>query len=196
MISLLERNGGSDLRIDTARFFLRPLNLNDCTETYLSWLNDVEVSRYTGRYGRKFVQSDMIDYVEATNKSPEQLLLGVFTKDNKEHIGNVLLDDYNAQNGTIWIANMIGNKDYWAQGTAVEVDKYLIHFAFQNLNIRKFMIGNLAPHRAATFMSTQMGFEKEALHKKHFAYDGGHVDVIYFALFPDQFYKKFPEFKD
>ncbi len=71
-----------------------------------------------------------------------------------------------------------------------------MHFAFQNLGVRKFTIGNLAPHRASTFMASQLGFTKEALHKKHFSYDGDYVDVIYFGLQKDEFYQKFPEFSD
>ncbi len=196
MTSLLEIAGGHDLRIETKRFYLRPLSEGDCGDKYLSWLNDNEVSRYTGRYGRKFIKDDMVNYVMEANSSPKQLLLGLFVKENKSHIGNILLDDYNSANGTIWISNMIGDKDYWAKGAVIEADKHLIHFAFKNLKIRKFMIGNMAPHRAATFMSTQLGFEKEALHKKHFAYDGGYVDVVYFGLFADRFYEKFPELKN
>ena len=34
------------MRIDAKRIFLRPLEKADCTNLYVSWLNDPEVNRY------------------------------------------------------------------------------------------------------------------------------------------------------
>jgi len=174
--------------------YLRPLGDEDISDRYLRWLNDPEVSRYTDRSGRKFERQDIIDYVATANCSPDQLLLGIFLKDNDEHIGNTLLRDVDFHNGTGEISNMIGEKDYWGKGVVVDTDKYLIHYAFSVLKLRKIIIGNLAPNRGATFKSSQLGFTLEGQLREHAVMDGRPVNVLRFGLLQREFYEKFPEF--
>ena len=194
--SLLSRCGGPALRIACEKSLLRPLGADDLTDGYLGWLNDPEVSRFSNRRGRKFTFDDMRAYVDAANAAPDRLLLGIFLRPTGRHVGNIGLNLFDRANGLAEISNLLGERESWGRGIIVDAGKHLIHFGFQRLGVRKFVMGNLAPHRASTFKSTSLGAQLEGRRKRHQRLDDDYVDVLEFGLFADAFYERFPELKD
>ena len=175
---------------------LRKLTKDDCADRYLSWLNDKEVNRYSQREGHVYSISDLYTYVDEMNsEDSNHLLAGIFWKENQEHIGNVLLGPVDFKNRNAEIANMVGEKAYWGKGVAVDADKTLMHYSFSKLNMHKITIGNIAPNKAATFMSRQLGFVPEARLREHVMWQNKYVDVLRFSIMKNEFYQKFPQMK-
>jgi len=195
-MSLVDQLGGSVFRIETEKSILRPLAESDLTDRYLGWLNNPEINRFSSRRNRKFSRADMASYVEEANASPDKLLLGIFTRDENEHVGNVLFDFNDRANGIATIANLIGETSHWGGGYVVDADKHLIHLGFGHLGVRKFVLGNLASNRASTFKSTSLGAQLEGRLRQHELLDDVYVDVLRFGLFANEFYTHFPELKD
>jgi len=185
----------SDINFKGDVVSLRKLSSADCTDRYLSWLNDPEVNKYSGRTGRTFSMMDVEDYIEQANKpDSDSLLLGIFWSENSLHIGNALLGPIDEKNSTAEISNMIGEKDYWGKGVAVDADKMIIHYAFAELKLNKMTIGNIAPNRAATFLTYQLGFKLEGKLRNHVRWQGDFVDELRFGLLKDEFYLKYPDY--
>lgn len=191
--SLLTRCGGHAFRIACEKSFLRPLGADDLTETYLGWLNDPEVNRFSNRRDRAFSFDDMRAYVEAANASPDRLLLGIFLHPAGNHVGNIGLYLFDRDNGLAEVSNLLGDRASWGRGVIVDAGKHLIHFGFQCFGVRKFVMGNLAPNRASTFKSTSLGAQLEGRRKRHQRLGDDYVDVLEFGLFADAFYERFPE---
>lgn len=186
----------SSLRFEGQATCLRKLSLSDCTERYLSWLNSPEINKYSRRSGKTYTMTDIRNYVQEMNSSDSlHLLMGIFWKENSLHIGNVLLGPIDLKNANTEISNLIGEKEYWGKGVAVDADKQLIHYAFSKLNLHKITIGNIAPNKGATFMSRQLGFLPEAKLREQVLWEGKFIDVLRFGLISKEFYEKFPEFK-
>lgn len=194
--SLLSRCGGSALRIECEKSVLRPLGADDLTERYLGWLNDPEVNRFSNRYGRTFTFDDMRAYVDAANAAPDRLLVGIFLRSPSEHIGNIGLYFFDQANGVADVSNFLGTRSRWGSGIIVDADKHLIHFGFQRLGIRKFVMANVAPNRAATFKSATLGAKIEGRRKSHQRLGENYADVLEFGLFAEPFYERFPELLD
>lgn len=194
--SLLSRYGGPAFRIACEKSVLRPLGADDLSDDYLGWLNDPEVSRFSNRRGRKFTFDDMRAYVDAANAAPDRLLLGIFLRPSGRHVGNIGLYFFDRPNGLAEVSNLLGERESWGRGVIVDADKHLIHFGFQRLGVRKFVMGNLAPHRASTFKSTSLGAQLEGTRKRQQRLGDDYVDVLEFGLFADAFYDRFPELKD
>lgn len=193
--SLLTQFGGPALCIACEKSVLRPLGTDDLGERYLGWLNDPEVNRFSSRRGQTFSFDDMRAYVAAANASPDRLLLGIFLKPAGEHVGNIALLLLDRANGLAEVSNLLGERASWGQGIIVDAGKHLIHFGFQRLGVRKFVMGNLAPHRASTFKSTSLGAKLEGRRRRHHRLGDDYVDVLEFGLFADAFYERFPELK-
>ncbi|MFQ5955288.1 MAG: GNAT family N-acetyltransferase [Kiloniellales bacterium] len=194
--SLLKQCGGPALRVGCEKSVLRPLGPDDLGERYLGWLNDPEVSRFSNRRGQTFTFDDMRAYVEAANASPDRLLLGIFLKPDGEHVGNIGLYLFDRANGLAEVSNLLGERSSWGKGIIVDAGKHLIHFGFQRLGVRKFVMGNPAPQRASTFKSTSLGAQLEGRRRRHRRLGNDYVDVLEFGLFADAFYERFPELRD
>jgi RimJ/RimL family protein N-acetyltransferase len=191
--SLLSRCGGPEFSITAGKSELRPLKAADLTSTYLGWLNDPETNRFSNRHGRHFTHDDMRAYVEAANASPDRLLLGIFLHETGAHIGNSCLYLFDQANGLAEISNLLGERSSWGRGIIVDTAKHMIHLGFQQLGVRKFVMGNMAPHRASTFKSTSLGAKLEGRRRRHARCGEEYVDVLEFGLFADEFYERFPE---
>ncbi len=183
-----------DLEFYGEKIYLRKLKISDCTDRYLSWLNDETVNRYSSRYKKRFYMDDLRNYVDQMNsKKSNHLLVGIFDIINKEkHIGNTLLGPIDYNNCRSEISNLIGEKDFWGKGVAFESCRILIHYAFSVLDLNKITIGNISKNRGATFLTKQLGFALEGKLIAEMNLDNKYYDVLRFGLFKDSFYKKFP----
>ena len=94
------------------------------------------------------------------------------------------------------VSNLLGERANWGQGIIVDADKHLIHFGFQRLGIRKFVMANVAPSRGATFKSATLGAKMEGRHIDHQRFGDSYADVLEFGLFAEPFYERFPELLD
>ncbi len=72
--------------IFTDRFILRPLNINDVSESYAGWLSDNKTSQYIKT---KINLTDLRLYVAERSGREDALFLGIFVKNTKFHIGNI-----------------------------------------------------------------------------------------------------------
>jgi len=194
-VSLLSKCGGPALRIACEKSVLRPLAAEDLTDAYLGWLNDPEINRFSVRRDRRFTLDDMRAYVDAANAAPDRLLLGIFVHPSGRHVGNIGLYYFDPANGLAEVSNLLGERESWGRGIIVDAGRHLIHFGFQRLRVRKFVMGNLAPHRASTFKSTSLGAQLEGRRIRHQRLGDDYVDVLEFGLFADAFYERFPELK-
>ncbi len=193
---LLQLAGGPELRILGEHVYLRPLGHADATERYHRWLNDKEINRYSERRGRSFSREDIRAYLDDANTSPTLLQQGIFMRADNAHVGNISLRVTNVGARVAEVATLIGETEYWGRGVIVDAAKALIHFAFQELGIRKITLGNYAINRASTFKSRQLGAKLEGRFREAALIDGAYVDVLEFGLFADEFYEKFPQLAD
>ena len=92
---------------------LRPLTLDDVTETYVGWLQDPEVTRYlmagrtpqTARTVRAFVETLLLSAAQ-----PFAILL------DGRHVGNTQLQQISGVDGTAEVGILLGDRTCWGQG--------------------------------------------------------------------------------
>ena len=73
--------------LDDKNIFLGPLSKEDNLENYTNWLNDQETTLFMGS-GRFPVSVDGLkNYIDRYNNSEEGMLLGIFLKKARKHIG-------------------------------------------------------------------------------------------------------------
>tara|TARA_Y100000588_G_C14183698_1_gene894865 strand:- start:50 stop:673 length:624 start_codon:yes stop_codon:yes gene_type:complete len=190
LLSLLEQN---KLQLDGDNVYLRPLGKADISEQYLSWLNDEQINQYSERRGKNYTLKDLHNYIDEANTSFNLLQLGIFISQNSSHVGNISLRITNIGARVAEVATLIGETDYWGRGIIVDAAKTLIHFAFQEIKLRKITLGNYSLNRASTFKSKQLGATLEGRFRESAFINGEYVDTLEFGLFPDNFYQKFPE---
>jgi len=136
--------------------------------------------------------NDISIFIASANESQERLLLGIFTKEDNQHVGNIQITIIDLNAGVAEISNLIGEQDYWGKGVIKDADTQAIHFGFSALQIQKFAMGNIAPHRASTFKSRILGAQLEGRLRNLTFHKGKLVDVLRFGLLKKEFYAEYP----
>ena len=102
---------------------LRNLAANDIRATYVEWMNDYEVTRYTEQRFLKTTQRDIISYLETVAQSSSDLFYGIY--ENSEHIGTIKLGNINFRHLTADLSYLIGSKKHWGKGiTALRYQRW------------------------------------------------------------------------
>src|SRR5690606_30548095 len=89
---LMEHKLKRDKLILTGKnIFLMPIVLADCTERYLSWLQDPEINQYLEtRWSPQNMQS-IEQFVESMLDDPNNYLFAIRDLTTEQHIGNIKL---------------------------------------------------------------------------------------------------------
>ena len=103
------------------RFILKTLTVDNVTNEYLSWFADNQAKKYIEYASNKHTIQDLKVYVREKENSNNAWLLGIFTKDLSEHIGNIKYEPIDLSNRTAEMGILIGNEDWRGQGVGTEV---------------------------------------------------------------------------
>lgn len=171
------------------KVYLRPLEESDIGEEYLSWLNDFEVTRYveTGKFPVHL--SDLRKYLERFQNSTTDFIFAIIDRQTDRHIGNVTLNRIKWIHRTADTGIIIGVKEFWGKGYALEAWSLLIEYAFRRLGLRKIMAGAIADNEASIHVLKKLGFKVEGVARQQTFVDGDYRDSILFGLLRDEFYK-------
>ena len=99
--------------IDGEKIALRPLREEDINDTYLSWLNDGEVTKYLETGTFPVTADELRKFYEAISKSKTDVLFAIIDKSTDTHIGNIKLGGINWVHRFADLGIMIGDKISW-----------------------------------------------------------------------------------
>jgi len=158
-------------------------------ETIRKWKNSPDV--YTNFANRNFVsaiQQENWFATQATNKN--SLFLLIINNETSIPIGQIHLESIDHKNrNAIW-GIYIGDPDFRTGYFAVEAVYLLFDYAFDYLNLRKIYGNTLETNSNGIKFHTSIGFTEEARFKHHIFVDGSYVDLIWIALFKNDWFKK------
>jgi RimJ/RimL family protein N-acetyltransferase len=165
--------------IVSERIILDTLSAPDVTDTYVSWLNDPAINRYLEvRFSSHSIES-VRNTVSAFNDSPDSLLLGIFLKAPRRHIGNIKLGPIDPMHGRGDIGIVIGDKACWGKGFATDAIVALVDYAFGTLGLTKLIAGCYSNNLGSMKAFLKVGFEEEGRLKDYWSSpDGGREDEV------------------
>lgn len=163
---------------------LRPLQLSDVSERYLSWLGDNEVMQgiATGGYTMEKLRA----YVGEKISDPNVAFYAVCDKETGLHIGNAKLDfmDVNARVAEFGL--LLGDKNYWGRGIGKEATRLLMSYGFGRMELRKIWLAVYENNPNAKRLYESVGFILEGTLRKHVAVNGQYYDKHLMGLFPGE----------
>ncbi len=163
------------------RLRLEPFAEKHLTETYVSWLNDPEVTRFSEQRFRIHTLQSCREYASAVAASADELWAIVIDADAR-HIGNIVAHiDMNHRVTDIGI--MVGERPVWGQGFGYEAWDRVVSHLLQERAMRKVTAGTLACNKAMLSIMQRSGMVEEGRRIRQQIVDGKEVDVIYFGRF-------------
>lgn len=126
--------------IETERFVLKVMTPELVTETYLSWFSDSESSTFIEYAKKKTSLEDLKIYVQEKFLSEEALMLGIFSKESKKHLGNIKFEPIDMKKGKAVLGILIGDKGWRGKGLFAEISTAL-EKELKNCGIKTIYLG-------------------------------------------------------
>ncbi len=160
---------------------LRPFT--EFTESYLDWLNDIEVNQYTSRGVYPVTEAQAREYV-ATCQSPDRIVLGIYTPD---HIGNISLQKIDLFNRQAELAILIGERSAWGKGYGLEAAQLLCAHGFNQLGLNRIYCGTHQGNTGMQKLALKLGMKEEGRSRQALFKNGEFADVIHFGMLKEEF---------
>lgn len=167
-----------EIRLEGNNIYLRSVKISDATKEYVNWLNDPEVNQYLESRFSKHTMKNLKEYIKKILKDPSYIFLAIIQKDSNKHIGNIKLGPINKHHKFAEIGIMIGDKNSWGHGYAMEAIKLLSDFSFNKLKLHKITAGAYENNVGSIKAFTKNGFVIEGIRKELFLFKGKYIDSV------------------
>lgn len=178
-------------RLRTASLELVPYERRFLTERYVSWLNDPEVVKYSEQRHRRHTIETSRAYVDSFDEGPNYLWAICRPGEpggDLDHIGNISAA-VNTHYALADISIMIGEKREWGKGRGLEAWLAVCDFLFRQ-GMRKVTGGTLSPNRGMLTIMERAGMMPDGVRARHYVIGGEEVDIVYRALFRDDWLRR------
>lgn len=165
---------------------LRQIELDDCTISYVKWLNDPEVVQYLETKWAKQNLETIRDFVDGQRRNNHSFLFAIVSKENNMHIGNIKIGPVNVHHKHADISYFIGNKTYWNKGIATEAVRLICGFGFQELGLNKVEAGAYETAAASWRALEKNGFKREGTLREQAYLDGKYIGVFRYGLLKNE----------
>lgn len=173
--------------LEGKNIFLCPLYKEDNLKDYACWLNDQETTLFMGSGRFPASLEGLKNYIDKYNNSSEGMLLGIFLKRSKKHIGNITLHQIDWRNRNAEIGIFIGDKQSRGKGYATQAISLMAEHAFSKLNLRKLCTGMIEGNEASKKAFEKVGFKVEGALREHFHLNGKYLDCYRLGLLRSEF---------
>ena len=187
-VDILEVKSTKRFDDNASKVFLRPLTAENASATYLSWLQNTEVTKYLQLDSPPLSISDLVNYLSLIHKSSNDVLFGIFEKVQETHIGNIKLGGINWIHSFGDVGVMIGDTSYWRRGYASDALSLLCKIAFNHLCLVKLIAGANEENVGSSYLFTNAGFNLEGkrIHQ-YINRAGNRCNTLLFGLLRDDF---------
>ena len=169
--------------LEGARITLRPVLRTDLNESYVGWMNDIEVSKFTDIRFNKVSHEDLIQYWERYNNSSDNPWFAICLSDTLQHIGNIKLGPINSKHSIAPLSLFIGDRNSWGKGYATTAIKMITHWSFEELKLFKLYAYIYKDNIASIRAFQKAGYRQEALYKDDvYVSPGKRTDLLRVAL--------------
>lgn len=161
---------------------MKNIELADCTEKYVNWLNNNEINRYLEcRLSVQTLES-VARFVLDMKESKTNYMFAIVHKKLNMHIGNVKIGPIHPLYKNAFVGYLIGEKQYWGKGFASEAVYLATKFCFDSLDLHKVNAGIIASNIGSIKVLEKLGFKKEACIRDDEFQDGKYWDVYRYGV--------------
>lgn len=171
--------------IETSRLLIVPFFEQYLTQTYVNWLNDPLVVRYSEQRHRSHTLESCRQYWRSFTNTPHYFWAVTAIDPKLGHIGNLnaYVDEVNS---VADVGIMIGARDVWGGGYGLEAWVAVCNYLLYDVGIRKVTAGTAAVNRGMLRIMEKAGMAADGRRIGQYMMDGVEVDVVHAALFKNR----------
>lgn len=152
---------GSPVEIETARFVLRELTVDDVSARYLGWLSDSAAKKWIVTAETTRGLADLREYVRQRVGREDVLFLGIFSKVGSLHIGNIKYEPVLRDEGRAELGVLIGDPAFRGKHVFSEVLAASAAWLKLHRQIRRIYLGVERENLPAVNAYRNAGFVEE-----------------------------------
>jgi len=165
---------------------LRPIQISDCSQRYLSWLQDPQISKYLETRWTTQTMESIQSFVASKIESDLEYLFAIIEKETDQHIGNIKIGPVNSHHMYADVSYFIGEKSCWGKGYATDAIRLITRFGFEELGLYKVQAGVYENNIGSMKALKKVGFVQEGCLRKQLLSDGNREDHLLFGIFEDE----------
>ena len=171
--------------LETAKLRIVAFNEQHLSQTYVEWLNDPEVVRYSEQRHHHHTLEICRAYFATFENTPHLFLAIEGNKGDLGHIGNmtVTIDPFN---GLADLAILIGERQAWGKGLGLEAWSAVLSVLLAKPWVRKITAGAVESNRAMVSIMRKSGMIEDGMRRSHLLVNGVPDDVLYYAAWPPE----------
>ena len=166
------------------RIYLSPRNIED-VEKFTEWMNDFEVTDYTGRSSEIMSLEEEKKYLQ-DNNNPEATF-AIVTLGEDKLIGTVGLENINHTHRVASLGIFIGDKDYLSKGYGTEAIRLLLDYGFNYINLHRIQLHVMSFNERALKCYKKCGFKETGLLRENRFVNGKYYDTISMDILENEF---------
>jgi len=154
---------------------------SDIGKTYISWLNDPDVVRFSNQ---RFLEHDFESCLRylASFDGTKNLFINVRNLSDERSLGTMTAY-VSSHHGTADVGIMIGDKSAWGLGYGQDAWNTLTDWLLEQNGTRKITAGTLACNTGMIKLMERSGMHHEATRKAQEVINSEAVDILYYARF-------------
>lgn len=170
------------------RIYLSPRNVEDA-EIFVKWLNDFEVTDYTGRSSNVMDIEGEKEYL--SSKKNNSVNFVIVKLENDEMIGTIGFDNIDYINRVATLGIMIGEKENREKGYGTEAINLILDYGFNYLNFRNINLEVAEFNDRGIACYKKCGFKEMGRTRKTIFLNGKYYDKLIMDMLSEEFDKSY-----
>lgn len=170
------------------RIYLSPKGTTDEElEKFTEWMNDFEVTDYTGRSGQITTIVGEKEWLENSAKDTANRNFNIIESKDNELIGTIGLEHFNWIERSAVLGIFIGDKDFRSNGYGTEAIKLLLEYGFRYLNLHSIRLNLLSINERAHKCYLKCGFKDTGCSREQIFLNGKYYDKLHMDILEYEF---------
>lgn len=169
-------------RFRGARVTLRLVTLEDCTDRYVSWLEDPEVAQYLETRWSTQNLASVREFVGSMVDSTHSYLFAIVENERSLHVGNIKVGPIQQRHRYADVSYFIGERSVWGKGLATEAIQLATFIAFERLDLHRVQAGLYEGNVGSGRALEKSGYTLEGRMKKQLLGPRGWEDHLWYGL--------------
>ena len=170
------------------RIYLSPKGTSEEEiEKFTKWMNDFEVTDYTGRSAQIVTLPGEKEYLENSAKNSKNKNFNIVELNTDKLIGTLGLEDINWIERSAVLGIFIGEEDYRSNGYGTEAIKLLLEFGFKYLNLHSIRLDLIEVNERAHKCYLKCGFKDSGRSREEVFINGRYYNKLHMDILENEF---------
>jgi RimJ/RimL family protein N-acetyltransferase len=148
-----------ELWFQCGRYYVRTIRREDASDRWASWFADSWTMHVLNTAPKKLQKSDIADYIKQFDQR-SHLLLGIFERGTRAHVGFIRLDIDDAA-GEAMVNAVIGESGHRNRGATTDVFVPILDFLFDTVGIERVKASILLRNQLTLRYLLKLGWQQD-----------------------------------